>query len=401
MTETVNARTPTISPESRPAKRFFRWASGVGLVVTLVAAGGWYYYSTRPAERFRRGRIALRQGDLVRAETYAELLKNSGDTDWYRLLMGEMALRRKSPASAIDYLTAIPPESPPGAEAAILLAQASVALRRPYEAMSALYFVLQKNSQHIEAHRWLATIYYDQGDYLRAIPHLEKVAELDPKDARPHRLLGLIYRDLDKLDDAVSAYQESLRRDPHPIDEEEVRVELAVCLMKQHRESDAMSAVEGLDTPAASAIRIEGMIATGQEDVANRLLDQELAKHPNYIGLLRLKGEQELLHGEPGKAVEILERVVREAPHDLRSRTNLARAYHVMGRKADEEAENLEIKRMIDLMQKMHDKNVQAMADPWDAAIRYELADLCERLHRPELAQMWRRAAQAAERARR
>jgi Flp pilus assembly protein TadD len=315
--------------------------------------------------------------------------------------MGEIALRRKSPATALEYLAAIPPESPVGMEAAIRVAQATVALRRPFEAMSALYFVLQKNPQHVEAHRWLATIYYDQGDYLRTIPHLEKVAELDPSDARPHRLLGLIYRDLDKLDDAIAAYSESLRRNPHPPDEEEVRVEMAVCLLRVYREAEAIDAVAGWDTPAAAAIRAEAMLALGHEQQATELLDRELTKHPDYIGLLRLRGERFLAAGQPEQAVAILERVVREAPHDLRSRTQLARAYHLLGRTADAEAQNREVQEYMELIQKVHDKNIKAMEDPWDAVTRRELADLCEKIHRPELARMWRRAAEAAQQARR
>jgi Flp pilus assembly protein TadD len=383
------------------SNRSRKLGAAVGGVLVLVAAGGWWYYSTQPSVRLARGQSALRLDDFVRAEAYAELLKSSGDLDRYRLLMGEIALRRKSPATALEYLAAIPPESPVGMEAAIRVAQATVALRRPFEAMSALYFVLQKNPQHVEAHRWLATIYYDQGDYLRTIPHLEKVAELDPSDARPHRLLGLIYRDLDKLDDAIAAYSESLRRNPHPPDEEEVRVEMAVCLLRVYREAEAIDAVAGWDTPAAAAIRAEAMLALGHEQQATELLDRELTKHPDYIGLLRLRGERFLAAGQPEQAVAILERVVREAPHDLRSRTQLARAYHLLGRTADAEAQNREVQEYMELIQKVHDKNIKAMEDPWDAVTRRELADLCEKIHRPELARMWRRAAEAAQQARR
>lgn len=375
----------------------------LGLITlsALAGAAGWGYYITRPEVRFARGYAAAQAGDFVRAETYAEILKSAGEFDRYRLLMAEISLRQKQPLKAIEYLRAIPPDSPLSTEAALMVARISIGLRRPHEAAQAIAFVLQRNPDHVDAHRWLATIFYDQGDLLRTIPHLEKVAELDPNDARPHRLLGLIHRDLEKLEEAVAAYRESLRRNPHPPDEDELRVEMAVCLMRLYREAEAIDAVRGLNTPAAAALRAEAMLALGQEVEAVELLDRELAKHPDYIGLLRLRGERYLHSGDAAKAIEMLERVVREAPHDLRSRTQLARAYHVAGRTADEEAQNREVKELLDLIQRVHDKNIEAMADPWDAATRRELADLCEKIHRPELARMWRRAAEAAERARR
>ncbi len=380
-----------------------RWRLSVGGVAALAvaSAAGWGYYVTRPEFRLSRGLSAAKEGDFVRAETYAEFLKSSGDLDRHRLLMAEIALRQKRPLEAIDYLQAIRPESPVSVDAALLVARTSIGLRRPHEAAQAIVFVLQRNPDHVDAHRWLATIYYDQGDLLRTIPHLEKVAELDPTDGRPHRLLGLIYRDLEKLEEAVAAYRESLRRQPHPPDAEEVRVEMAVCLMRLYREAEAIEAVQGLDTPAAAAVRVESMLALGREAEATELLDQELAKHPDYVGLLRLRGERDLLAGNAARAIDILERVVRAAPHDLRSRTQLARAYHVVGRVDDEEAQNRELKQLLDLIQRVHQKNIDAMADPWNATIRRELADLCDKIHRPELARMWRRAAEAAERARR
>lgn len=374
---------------------------GLMALAGTVAAAGWWYHATRPEVRFARGFAAAEKGDFLRAETYAEVLRTSGDLDRYRLLMAEINLRQKRPLKAIEYLQAIPPDSPVSIDAALMIARTSIGLRRPHEAAQAIGFVLLKNPDHLDAHRLLATIYYDQGDLLRTIPHLEKIAELDPKDARPLRLLGLIYRDLEKLEEAVTAYRESLHRNPHPPDEEEVRVELAVCLMRLYRESEAIDTVHGLDTPAAAALRAEAMLALGQEAEAVELLDRELVKHPNYVGLLRLRGERYLLSGDVAKAIDILERVVREAPHDFRSRTQLARAYHAAGRTADEEAQNREVKQLLDLIQRVHDKNIEAMADPWDAAIRRELAELCEKIHRPELARMWRRAAEAAERARR
>jgi hypothetical protein len=39
----------------------------------------------------------------------------------------------------------------------------------------------------------------------------------------------------------------------------------------------------------------------------------------------------------------------------------------------------------------------EAMAKPWDAAVRLRLAELSERLGKPELAAVWRKAAAACQ----
>jgi hypothetical protein len=41
---------------------------------------------------------------------------------------------------------------------------------------------------------------------------------------------------------------------------------------------------------------------------------------------------------------------------------------------------------------------MEAMNKPWDASIRYQLADTCDKLRKPELSAMWRKAARMGER---
>ena len=45
------------------------------------------------------------------------------------------------------------------------------------------------------------------------------------------------------------------------------------------------------------------------------------------------------------------------------------------------------------LFREMSDLNQQAIERPRDAAVRRRLADVCTQLNKPELAQMWRKAA--------
>ena len=256
-------------------------------------------------------------------------------------------------------------------------------------------FVLQRDAENVVAMRWLAAIYYDQGDLLQTITLLERIRDLDPADSRSVWLLGTIHRDLDKLDEAIAAFRESLRREPHPVKEIDLRVELAECLFKQQSHADVLQALHGFDASAAVALKFEALVGLGQAQEAIALLDTALAKDPAHLGLLRLRGEHYLQSGDIKEAVRVLEAVVRESPSDFRSRTNLALAYEQLGRSADAEVQHQKVKETLNLFQKVHDKGREAMNDPWDGRVRLEMAELCERIDRPELARMWRRAAEA------
>src|SRR5436305_288056 len=83
-----------------------------------------------------------------------------------------------------------------------------------------------------------------------ALPHLREVTRLDPADARPWRMMGLVRTNREEYEEAAEAYRESLKRDPHPPDEAEVRVELAVCLVKLRKEDEVLRELAGIETEA-------------------------------------------------------------------------------------------------------------------------------------------------------
>src|SRR5206468_2674729 len=129
----------------------------------------------------------------------------------------------------------------------------------------------------------------------------------DPKDARAPALLGRCRRDREEYEQAVDAYRESFRREPHPRDEDQLRIELAECLMKLRKEEEVVREVAGMQTKEAVAIRAEAMIGLGREDEALVMLDEGLKEHPDFGGFLRLRGERYNAAGQPAKALPLLE----------------------------------------------------------------------------------------------
>jgi Flp pilus assembly protein TadD len=93
----------------------------------------------------------------------------------------------------------------------------------------------------------------------------------------------------------------------------------------------------------------------------------------------------------------VLEPVVAAHPNDDRARYQLALAYARMGRDADAREQNRLVDQTRARLTELSDLNRAALRDPWDAAVRRRLAELCEQLGKQELAKMWHRAAEACE----
>ena len=366
-------------------------------VAAMLALGGtgWWYRTSRPEYRFRTGEEAARTGNFERAERNATALEEGGQTDLALLLRGEIAYHQADAARGMAYVNQIKGEGEIRVRGAVLAARCMIALKNPREAEKALYFVLNQAPDNIEAHRWLAVIYYDQGDFKRTIPHLEEVAKLDPKDERPHFLLGSIHKDMEEADEAVKAFKESLRRRPAGPQAIETREALAEAQIKNYQEADALKTLQGLDSAKAVALKAEAMITLGRAVESVSLLDEALAKFPDTGSLMRLRGERYRDAGDQETAAKLLERVIALDPQDYRSRSQLALCYNALDRTKEGEEQNKKAKATQDLIEKVHDLGNAAMKDPWDAATRDQLAVLFDQLNRPQMAKMWRIAAAA------
>ena len=366
------------------------------MAVILVAGFAAWFRTTRPGYRLERGLQAARQGDFVKANEYANLLERAGDNDHAFLLRGETQFLQNEPLQALSTLNRIKSEgSDVHLEAVYVSGRCWIALRNLHDAERAFSYVIDARPDHVDARRGLASIYYDLGDYIKAIAVLEEVARLDPKDGRALRLIGLMYKDMQKIDEAVPAYEESLKRDPNPSDAADVRLELAECLLAKARPNDVIRILESDHSPSAEAFRAEALIQRGQVDEATALLDEALKANPDHNVLRRLRAERYRFANNPAAGARLLEDVVIKNPSDFRSREQLALCYGAIG-KTSEAAEQLQkVKDTQELVREIHEKSKEAMLNTWEPKVRFQLAELFEKLGRPELSQMWRKAAQA------
>jgi tetratricopeptide (TPR) repeat protein len=377
------------------------------------ADAGWYYHFS-PAYRLERGRQALLQGDRNRAEQVAQCLATSGHGDPAALLRGEILFRQgralaetgQAPAAvgrlaaAIEEFNKIEDQGSIRLEAAALSGQCFLYLKRPREAERLLRFVLQEQPDHVDAHRALAAVYFDQGAMTPAVQHLQRVAALDDADGRPHRLMGLIFKDREDYATAVDCYRQALARELRGQPPAKIRLELAECLSKlnrYHEATDLLAASDfsDEDAPAVAVLRATCLIRQGQAAAATAILDRALAAFPDDAVLLRERAIRHVEAKEAEAALPLLRRALDMDRHDYSSHYQLGLVYRMLGR-GQEAAEQLRLAEQIktDLLE--HERLTrEAASRPWDASVRLRLAALSDRLGRPADAASWREAAVA------
>jgi tetratricopeptide (TPR) repeat protein len=178
----------------------------------------------------------------------------------------------------------------------------------------------------------------------------------------------------------------------------EVREELAECLVKQSHFDDALQVLEALspsvqEAPKLQAFRAECLFGVGRFAEALALLEKALTAYPDSADLLRTRGKRYVEEDQPAKAVPLLERALALDRHDYVSRHQLAQAYERLGRSGDAKEQRRLLQQTQDYLTELTGLNQEVTTKPWDAALRRRLADVCQKLGRPELAAIWLRAA--------
>ena len=82
------------------------------------------------------------------------------------------------------------------------------------EAVSAYTAILAKDSDFVEAHNGLGVVYSAQGNFERALQHLQTAVKLAPFATHLHNNLGYTYFLLGQDGKAIKAFEQSLYLDP-------------------------------------------------------------------------------------------------------------------------------------------------------------------------------------------
>ena len=244
--------------------------------------------------------------------------------------------------------------------------------------------------------RWLGAIYFDIGAYDAAITELLVVADLAPDDYRPYRLLGLMHSDFSQFKEAISEYQMALDRNPPADIAATIRLKLAAALVEQREFDSALQILqESNGTTTGKVLMARCYWNKGEQQKAEHHLELARKMDADDRELLMLTAEMQTANGDASAAVKTMRHATTMYPMDAECRYSLALSLRDSGL-ADEaatEMKNWEERKQ--LATQLTELNIKAIQNPADTATRDQLAEVCERLGRNELAIMWRQAADA------
>jgi predicted Zn-dependent protease len=382
----------------------------LGLLATGIV---WWQHTKGAAYRLRRGQEALHSGDVQRADRMVIGLMADGYADHAHLLRGEDFLRQAAAtrdaherhrrvAAAVNELNQIRIEQEDiRLEAAVVFGLGFVDLKMPLQAEQLLRYVISKQPDHLDAHRGLAALYFDQGALALALRHAQEWSRLAPQDGHALRFMGVLYADLgDSNAFAIAAFREALQRELKPSLVASVKEELAEVLVRQTDYAQALEILDSLDPDQADRekvvdLRVQCLWGLGRAAELGPLLEGALKEYPQCPGLLRMAGQIRLAEDNPQGAVGPLEQAVQLDRHDSASRYLLAQAYETLGKRVEATEQRRLMQQTQDYLAEMSTLSKEAIRAPWDASLRRRLAVVCDKLDKHKEAAMWQKAAAA------
>ena len=273
-------------------------------------------------------------------------------------------------------------------------------------AMRTLNEMIAEFPDNVDAHRLLSAKYYDFGSLQLSMKHCQRISELAPQDPRPDRLMGLISKDFDKNELAVTHYTESLKRAPGDSTFEqtsEVHVELAEVQIRLRNYAAALASLANL--PAADmapylvanarSYQAECHVALGEFDEAQQYIQQALSIDAQHEHALEMHGTLAMQSGQTEQALAILSQAATRHPGNDRILFKLSNVHRQLGN-ADQAATVLAQHEKIKALKIQYiEQNVMAAQVPTDANIRFELGKIAEQLYDMQAAGSWYQAALA------
>jgi tetratricopeptide (TPR) repeat protein len=393
-----NASTATL-PQARGAllSKARWWALGATFLVMLAAIGAGWWYHDRPERRFIRGWEAFERGDAITAfQESRALLSSEAFQPHAHLLAGALLLRSGKPAEALAELSLANGHADTSLKALVLAAEGYYALSRFGEAAQAARGALEREPDSIDARRWLALAYYDLGAGQMAAEQLQVLAQADPADAGPHRMLGLIEKDRTAFVAAIEAYQEALRRQPDHPQREEILVEMAESMVKIRRFDEALEALSQCpSTSETLVLAAQCHAGLGNDEGERQALEQAMELSRDDLAVLLARANYLSRHEQHAQAAAILEKAVALYPNDGTAHYQLGQAYERLD-ESQKAARQFELQKKVQALEKeFSELHHSVTIDADNPQLRYRLGDLARKLDKPKLAEMWFKAALA------
>jgi tetratricopeptide (TPR) repeat protein len=356
---------------------------------------------TPPRDLFNQGLAAIDQQDFAAVRNFIQKLESAHPkTEFPDLLQSVFQLRTNAPQNALRTLLTLDLNGPLRHDILLYSGEALYRTGRLREARNALTMLVEEVPDSVDAHRWLASTWYDLGANIPAIHHLTEVTRLAPADYRPHWLMGVMYRDFENYPEAIKHLTAAWERNPPADVRDLIGVYLSRSLQADHQYEQALKFLKQCrQSPAVLVETARAEFSLTRTDSAEKILESCPVPEDELAGIdyFLLSGDVLEARGKQAEAADKYAAGTARFPFDEDLQYRLATTLKAIGQTDRSEAEMAVWKRKNDLKKRLVDLNKIASEQPDNAAVRRELAEVCTQMQRPQLAAMWAAAAEACE----
>ena len=372
------------------------------LVVCILQAG----CSSEPTvdELLQRGRNAIKVEDWESVrEIKNELAKRKAAQIETQFLEANLYMNVLNYDAVMQRVGVIASDKRIREDCMMLAVHCFTAIQDMPSAMRTLEEIAAEFPGNVDTHRLLIANYYDFGALQQAMRHSERVSELAPEDPRPDRLMGLISKDFEKNELAITHYLESLQRAETDLtfdQVDEIRTELAEVYIRLRKYQEAKKQLEQLSPDTAPSVqatafayRAECAMALGDFVEAEQLVRQCIRKDPTLPDGQRILGLLAMQTGKPEDAKQALENAARLDPGNDRVFFQLSNVLRQLGQTDAADAAYNKHQQIKTLKLEYIELNVQAAQQTDNARVRVRIASIAEQLGDYQAAVSWYRGA--------
>jgi tetratricopeptide (TPR) repeat protein len=306
-----------------------------------------------------------------------------------------LALVENDPGGALYYFRHVPPEGELRKSILMMTGESLYKLGRFEDALNCFMPVADSTDRSIDAHRWMAAIYFDIGAMDHALSQLNIILQLVPEDPRALRLAGTIYYDFENWDYAAEHFEKAYQFANTPSDKQDAGRELARTLVKMNEFSRARAICEQIaSAPDIACVLAECLWVLEGSSPALECLGSVLERAPEFRTARLLEARILLEDGNPETTIERVSGLAENNPYDFDAQFILTTALRQAGRNMDADIQFRRQEKARLAREQMAELNQQAIQQPLNAQVRNEIAELCRTMGQLELAKIWERAAQ-------
>ena len=160
------------------------------------------------------------------------------------------------------------------------------------DAMKELQLELASHPDEFLANYYLGVIHMTEGQWLRAVPLLEKASRLQPNNPDPHYFLGQAYQSLQKYEPAIEALRKAIALNPrldhndYQVTNAHYRLGQSLIKLGQTKEGEQeLQIAADLKSKAfkTDAAKLDAYLRTTDKDLPDKLSSQGLSTAPSAV----------------------------------------------------------------------------------------------------------------------